>query len=96
MIDNWSDLASSEKAHPELAAKFQTLRDIINARPSHSNSESDRPLAAQRRRDAVEELSSRNVSRQFKFYLVTSCLWQPKAPSAMQACAVGGNVVAVK
>lgn len=93
MIDNWSDLSSLMKAHPELATKFKTLRDTINARSGHSSSESDRLLAAQRRRAAAAELelciqSIQDVPGQELFMAAQSI-------EAMQACAVGGNVVVV-
>jgi hypothetical protein len=56
MIDNWSDLSSLMKAHPELATKFKTLRNTVNARSSYSSANSDRLLAAQQRRAAAAEL----------------------------------------
>ncbi|KFZ23764.1 hypothetical protein V502_01755 [Pseudogymnoascus sp. VKM F-4520 (FW-2644)] len=93
MIDNWSDLSSLIKAHPVLAIKFKTLRNTINARSGHSSTESDRLLAAQRRRAAAAELelciqSIQGVPGQELFMAAQSI-------EAMQACAVGGNVVVV-
>lgn len=93
MIDNWSDLSSLMKAHPELATKFKALRDTVNARSGHSSAESDRLLAAQRRRAAAAELelcikSIQGVPGQELFMAAQST-------EAMQACAVGGNVVVV-
>jgi hypothetical protein len=93
MIDNWSDLSSLMKAHPELATKFKALCDTVNARSSHLSTESDRLLAAQRRRAAASELelciqSIQVVPGQELFMAAQSI-------EAMQACAVGGNVVVV-
>ncbi|CZR68885.1 uncharacterized protein PAC_18786 [Phialocephala subalpina] len=56
MIDNWSDLSTLMKAHPELTTKFKALHDTINARSGHSNIELDRFLVAQRRRAAAVKL----------------------------------------
>jgi hypothetical protein len=93
MIDNWSDLSSLAKAHPKLATKFKALRDTVNARSGHSSTESDRLLAAQRRRAAAAELelcikSIRGVPGLELFMAAQST-------EAMQACAIGGNVVVV-
>jgi tetratricopeptide (TPR) repeat protein len=93
MIDNWSDLSSLMKADPELTIKFKTLRDTVNVRSGHSSAESDRLLAAQRRRAAAAELelcikSIQHVPGQELFMAAQSI-------EAMQACAVGGNVVVV-
>ena len=93
MIDNWSDLSSLMKAHPELAIKFKTLRNTVNARSGYSSTESDRLLTAQRRRAAAAELelciqSIQGVPGQELFMAAQSI-------EAMQACAVGGNAVVV-
>ena len=93
MMDNWSDLSSLMKAHLELATKFKTLRDTVNARSSHSCTESDRLLAAQQRRAASAELelcikSIQGIPGQELFMAAQST-------EAMQACAVGGNVVVI-
>jgi hypothetical protein len=73
--------------------KFKALRDTVNARSGHSSAESDRLLAAQRRRAAAAELelciqSIQGVPGQELFMAAQSI-------EAMQACAVGGNVVVV-
>jgi hypothetical protein len=93
MIDSWSDLLSLMEAHPELGTKFKALRDTVNARSGHSNAESDQLLAAQRRRAAAAELelcikSLQGVPGQELFMAAQST-------EAMQACAVGGNVIVV-
>jgi len=93
MIDNWSDLSSLAKAHPKLATKFKALCDTVNARSGHSSTELDRLLAAQRRRAAAAELelcikSIQSVPGQELFMAAQST-------EAMQACAVGGNVVVI-
>lgn len=93
MIDNWSDLSSLMKAHPELASKFKALRDTINARSGHSSAKSDRLLTAQRRRTAAAELelcikSIQGVPGQELFMAAQST-------EAIQACTIGGNVIIV-
>ncbi|KAH8776013.1 CHAT domain-containing protein [Hyaloscypha sp. PMI_1271] len=93
MIDNWIDLSSLMKVHPELATKFEALRDTINARFGNLSAESDQLLAAQRRRAAAAELelciqSIQGVPGHELFMAAQSI-------EAMQACAVGGNVVVV-
>ena len=93
MMDNWSDLSSLMEAYPELATKFKTLRDTVNAPSGQLSAESDRLFAAQRRRGAAAELelciqSIQGVPGQELFMAAQSI-------EAMQACAVGGNVVVV-
>ena len=93
MIDNWSDLSSLMDSHPELAIKFKTPRDGVNVRSSHLNVESDRLLAAKRRRAAAAEFeqciqSIQRVPGQELFMAAQSI-------EAMQACAVGGNITVI-
>jgi tetratricopeptide (TPR) repeat protein len=93
IIDNWSDLSSLMETHPELATKFETLRDTVNARSGHLSAELDPFLTSQRRRAAALELelciqSIQHVPGQELFMAAQSI-------EAMQACAVGGNVVIV-
>lgn len=93
MIDNWSDLSSLIKAHPELAKKFKNLRDIVNARSNHSSTESDRIFAAQQRRSAAKQpeiyiQSIQGLPGQELFIAAQSI-------ESIQACAVSRNIVVV-
>lgn len=93
MIDNWSDLSTLKVTHPELATRFETLRDIVNARSNPMRDESDPFLTSRRRRAAALELqlciqSIQDIPGQELFMAAQS-------NEVMQACAAGGNIVIV-
>ncbi len=93
LIDGRSDVFNLAQLHPELASKYQELRDEVNTPLSTLDQAAEREQALKRRGEATEELTAcigeiRDVPGLEHFL-------RGQTTAAMQECAVGGSIVIV-
>ena len=93
LIDGRSDVFDLAQLHPELASKYQDLRDEVNTPLGSLDQAAEREQALERRSKATQELATcineiRDIPGHERFLL-------GQTTAAMQECAAGGSIVVV-
>ncbi|KAK4242994.1 CHAT domain-containing protein [Corynascus novoguineensis] len=93
LVDGRSDVSALTESHPDMARRYEQLRDEVNRPSSRLDKDAGGGQVAGRRREAVAELDAciheiRSIAGNERFLL-------GQTAAEMQQCAVGGTIVVV-